>query len=44
MLDERSRRIYLPAKVKSLVWGGKSVIAQLACVTRRTIAKGKKSI
>ena len=41
-LDERQRRIYLAAESQSLGWGGKSKIAQLSFVTRRTIAKGEK--
>ena len=41
MLNERQRRIYLSAEAQSIGWGGKSVIAQLASVTRRTIAKGE---
>lgn len=41
-LDERQRRIYLAAESQSLGWGGKSKIAQLSLVTRRTIAKGEK--
>jgi len=41
ILNERQRRIYLSAEAQSLGWGGKSKIAQLSCVTRRTIAKGE---
>jgi hypothetical protein len=41
-LDERQRRIYLAAESQSIGWGGKSKIAQLSSVTRRTIAKGEK--
>jgi hypothetical protein len=41
MLDERQRRIYLAAEAQSIGWGGKSIIAQLSSVTRRTIAKGE---
>jgi len=41
MLDERQRRIYLAAEAQSIGWGGKSKIAQLSSVTRRTIAKGE---
>jgi hypothetical protein len=41
MLNERQRRVYLSAESKSLGWGGKSKIAELASVTRRTIAKGE---
>jgi hypothetical protein len=40
ILDERQRRIYLSAEAQSIGWGGKSKIAQLSSVTRRTIAKG----
>ena len=40
MLDERQRRVYLSAEAKSIGWGGKSRIAELSSVTRRTIAKG----
>jgi hypothetical protein len=40
MLDERQRRIYLSAEAQSIGWGGKSRIARLSSVTRRTIAKG----
>lgn len=41
MLNERQRRIYLSAEAQSIGWGGKSKIAQLTSVTRRTIAKGE---
>jgi hypothetical protein len=41
MLNERQARIYLSAEAQSIGWGGKSKIAQLASVTRRTIAKGE---
>ncbi|MGB4576903.1 MAG: ISAzo13 family transposase [Paludibacter sp.] len=41
MLDERQARIYLSAEAQSIGWGGKSKIAQLSSVTRRTIAKGE---
>jgi len=41
MLNERQRRIYLSAEAQSIGWGGKSKIAQLSSVTRRTIAKGE---
>lgn len=41
ILDERQRRIYLSAEAQSIGWGGKSKIAQLSKVTRRTIAKGE---
>lgn len=41
ILDERQRRIYLAAESQSIGWGGKSRIAQLSSVTRRTIAKGE---
>jgi hypothetical protein len=41
MLDERQRRIYLGAEAKSIGWGGKSKIAELSSVTRRTITKGE---
>jgi len=41
MLNERQRRIYLSAESQSIGWGGKSKIAQLSSVTRRTIAKGE---
>jgi hypothetical protein len=40
ILNERQRRIYLLAEAQSIGWGGKSKIAQLSSVTRRTIAKG----
>lgn len=40
MLNERQARIYLSAEAQSVGWGGKSKIAQLSSVTRRTIAKG----
>lgn len=40
MLNERQTRIYLAAEAQSVGWGGKSKIAQLSSVTRRTIAKG----
>jgi len=42
ILDERQRRIYLAAEAKSIGWGGKSKIANLSSVARRTIAKGEK--
>ena len=41
MLNERQRRVYLSAEARSIGWGGKSKIAQLSSVTRRTIAKGE---
>lgn len=41
MLNERQTRIYLSAEAQSIGWGGKSKIAQLSSVTRRTIAKGE---
>ena len=41
MLNERQRRIYLSAEAQSIGWGGKSKIAQLTSVTRRTISKGE---
>lgn len=41
ILDERQRRIYLSAEAQSIGWGGKSRIAELSSVTRRTIAKGE---
>jgi len=41
MLNERQRRVYLSAEAHSIGWGGKSKIAQLSSVTRRTIAKGE---
>jgi len=41
MLNERQRRVYLSAEALSIGWGGKSKIAQLSSVTRRTIAKGE---
>jgi len=41
MLNERQIRIYLSAEAQSVGWGGKSKIAQLSSVTRRTIAKGE---
>lgn len=40
ILDERQRRIYLAAEAQSIGWGGKTKIALLSSVTRRTIAKG----
>ena len=40
ILDERQRRIYLAAESSSIGWGGKTKIALLSSVTRRTIAKG----
>lgn len=39
-LNERQRRIYLAAEAESVGWGGKSKIAKLASVTRRTVARG----
>jgi hypothetical protein len=44
ILDERQRRIYLAAESQSIGWGGKSRIAQLSSVTRRTIAKGETEL
>lgn len=44
MLNERQRRIYLSAESQSIGWGGKSKIAQLSLVTRRTIAKGETEV
>jgi Rhodopirellula transposase DDE domain len=41
MLNERQSRIYLSAEATSIGWGGKSIIAELSSVTRRTIAKGE---
>lgn len=41
ILDERQSRIYLSAEAASIGWGGKSLIARLSSVTRRTIAKGE---
>jgi hypothetical protein len=41
ILNERQTRIYLSAEAQSVGWGGKSKIAQLSSVTRRTIAKGE---
>lgn len=40
LLDERQRRIYLAAEAQSVGCGGKTRIARLSSVTRRTIAKG----
>ena len=40
VLNERQRRVYLAAEAQSIGWGGKSKIAKLALVTRRTVAKG----
>jgi Rhodopirellula transposase DDE domain len=40
MLNELQTRVYLAAESKSIGWGGKSKIASLSNVTRRTIAKG----
>ena len=44
MLNERQARIYLSAEAQSVGWGGKSKIAQLSSVTRRTIAKGETEL
>lgn len=41
ILNERQRRFYLSAEARSIGWGGKSKIAQLSSVTRRTIAEGE---
>jgi len=41
MLNERQRRVYLSAEAHSIGWGGKSRIAQLSSVARRTITKGE---
>jgi hypothetical protein len=40
-LNERQRRVYLAAEAQSIGWGGISKIAELASVTRRTVAKGE---
>jgi len=39
-LNEAQSRIFLGAEAQSIGWGGKSKIAELASVTRRTVAKG----
>ena len=41
ILNERQTRVYLYAEAQSIGWGGKSKIALLSSVTRRTIAKGE---
>ena len=40
MLDEHQRIIYLAAEAKNIGWEWKTIIAQLAFFTRRTIVKG----
>ena len=44
MLDERQRRIYLSAEADSIGWGGKTKIARLSSVSRRTITKGGSEV
>ncbi len=44
LLNERQSRIYLAAESSSIGRGGKTRIAKLASVTRRTIAKGEKEL
>lgn len=44
LLDERQRRIYLSAEADSIGWGGKTKIARLSSVTRRTITKGGSEV
>jgi hypothetical protein len=39
-LNEAQSRVFLGAEAQSIGWGGKSKIAELASVTRRTVAKG----
>jgi len=41
MLNEQQSRIYLGAEARSIGWGGKTIIAELTSVTRKTIAKGE---
>jgi hypothetical protein len=42
ILNGYQRRVYLAAEAKSPGWGGKSKIAKLSSVTRKTIAKGDR--
>ena len=44
LLNERQSRMYLAAESTSIGRGGKTRIAKLASVTRKTIAKGEKEI
>ena len=44
LLNERQSRMYLAAESASIGRGGKTRIAKLASVTRKTIAKGEKEI
>lgn len=44
LLNERQSRIYLAAESDSIGWGGKSRIAKLVGVTRRTISKGENEL
>jgi transposase len=40
MLNENQRRVYLAAEAESIGWGGKTKVASLSNVSRKTIAKG----
>ena len=42
ILDERQRRIYLAAEAKSIGKGGKSKVARLSGISRKTISNGEK--
>jgi len=42
ILNELQVRVYLAAESRSIGWGGKSKIAKLSRVSRRTITKGEK--
>jgi hypothetical protein len=44
ILNEYQQRVYLAAEAKSYGWGGKSKIAKLSSVTRKTIAKGDREL
>lgn len=43
-LDERQKRIYLGSEAKKLGYGGNSIIARLAKVSRPTIIQGRKEL
>ena len=40
VLNEHQQRVYLAAEAKSYGWGGKTKIAELSSVSRKTITKG----
>ncbi len=42
ILNEHQQRVYLAAEAKSYGWGGKTKIAELSSVSRKTITKGDR--